>query len=58
MGPHIDRVLHTAQVVGRVVNAHDIVLVHAVANECNAVSLFIGERMLVSVIWNVILVCQ
>jgi len=58
VGLHIDQVLRMAQVVGRVVNANDIMLVHTVANKCNAVSLFIRERMLVSVIWNVILACQ
>ena len=50
VGLHVDKVLRTVQVIGCVVNVNDIVLVHTVANECNAVSLFIGECMLVSVI--------
>ena len=58
VGPHIDRVLRTAQVVGRVINTNDVVLVHTVADECNAVSLFIGERMFVSVIRDVVLARQ
>jgi len=58
VGLHVNRVLHMVQVIGCVVNANDIVLVHMVANKCNTVLLFIRECMLVSIIWNVILVCQ
>jgi len=39
-----------AQVVGCVVNVNDVMLVHTVANKRNAVLLFIGECMLISII--------
>jgi hypothetical protein len=55
VGAHVDRVLRTAQVVGRVVNAKNFVLVHTVANECNGVSLLIGKCVFVPVIRNVII---
>ena len=57
-GARVDRVLRTAQVVGHVVDAKNLVLVHTIADECNGVSFFIGKCVLMSVVRNVIIACQ
>jgi len=46
------------QVIGHVVNANNVMHVHMVADKYNAVLLFIGECMLISVVWKVILARQ
>jgi hypothetical protein len=57
-GADIDRILHPMHIVGSVVDPEDFMLVHAVGHDCDAVMFCIGERVLVAIVWDVVVVGQ
>ena len=53
-GADVDRILRPTHIVGSVVDAEDFMSVHAVRHDCDAVAFCIGERVLVTIIRDVV----
>ena len=54
----IDRVLRSTHIVHSVVDAEDVVSVHVVRHDCDAVAFCIGEHVLIAVVWDLVVAGQ
>jgi hypothetical protein len=57
-GADVDRILRPMHIVGSVVDAEDLVCVHAVGDDRDAVAFCVGERVLIAVVWDVVVAGQ
>ena len=57
-GADVDRILCLTHIIGSIVHMKDFMWVHAVGNDRDAVTFYIGESVLVTIVWDVLVVGQ
>jgi hypothetical protein len=57
-GADFDRILRLAHIVGSIVDPKNFVCVHTIGYDRDAVTFCVGERVLITIIRNVVVACQ
>ena len=54
----VDRILCLMHIIGSIVHAKDFIWVHAVRNNHDAVTFCVGESVLITIVWDVLVAGQ